>query len=150
VGTRKIGEAITSHLSIELVRYIVSVNEPTERGGLATWRLRVIDERIAEPREPLTLAELAELCRMSVRQLTRGFRTSWGCSVTDHLGQVRIDTAKRRLASSEESIATIATSLGYASQSSFTFAFRRAMGIAPNEYRKRSGRARALAERRLK
>jgi AraC family transcriptional regulator len=118
VGTREIGEAITSQLSIELARYIVSVNEPTERGGLASWRLRVIDERIAEPREPPTLAELAELCRMSVRQLTRGFRTSRGCSVTDHLGQVRIDTAKRRLASSQESIATIATSLGYASQSS--------------------------------
>jgi AraC family transcriptional regulator len=142
--------ALVDQLAIELARYIASVNEPTEKGGLASWRLRIIDERLAEPREPPTLAELAELCRMSVRQLTRGFRTSRGCSVGDHLAEVRIDAAKRRLSSSQESIKTIATSLGFSSQSSFTAAFRRATGgVTPNEYRKRAGRARALAERQL-
>ena len=149
VGTREICTAITSQLSIELARYIVSVNEPTERGGLASWRLRVIDERLAEPREPPTLVELAELCRMSVRQLTRGFRTSRGCSIGEHLAQVRIDAAKRRLSSSQDSIQAIAASMGFASQSSFTFAFRRATGSTPDEYRKRVGSARALAERRI-
>jgi AraC family transcriptional regulator len=150
VGTEEMCTALVDELSIELARYITSVSEPTEKGGLASWRLRVIDERVAEAREPPTLAELAELCRMSVRQLTRGFRTSRGCSVSDHLAQVRIDTAKRRLSSSEENIKTIATSLGFASQSSFTVAFRRATGSTPDEYRKRSGRARALADRGIK
>jgi AraC family transcriptional regulator len=151
LGTREMCTALVDQLAIELARYIVSVNEPTEKGGLASWRLRVIDERLAEPREPPTLAELADLCRMSVRQLTRGFRTSRGCSVSDHLAELRIDTAKRRLSASQETIKTIATSLGFASQSSFTVAFRRATGgVTPNEYRKRAGRARALAERGLK
>lgn len=150
VGTREICAAVISQLAIELARYIASVNEPTERGGLASWRLRVIDERLAEPREPPTLAELAELCRMSVRQLTRGFRTSRGCSIGEHLGQVRIDAAKRRLTSSQDSVQAIAASMGFASQSSFTFAFRRATGTTPDEYRKRVGRARALAEREIK
>ena len=149
VGIKELCAAITSQLAIELARYIVSVNEPTEKGGLASWRLRVIDERLAEAREPPTLAELAGLCRMSVRQLTRGFRTSRGCSIGGHLAQVRIDAAKRRLSSSQDSIQAIAASMGFASQSSFTVAFRRATGSTPDEYRKRAGRARALADRRI-
>jgi AraC family transcriptional regulator len=84
---------------------------------------------------------------MSVRQLTRGFRTSRGCSISDHLVELRIEAAKRRLASSQESIKTIAAAVGFASQSSFTFAFRRETGSTPNEFRKRAGRARALADR---
>jgi AraC family transcriptional regulator len=150
VGAMEMCNAVVSQLSIELARYIVSVNEPTERGGLASWRLRVVDERLAEPREPPTLAELAELCKMSVRQLTRGFRTSRGCSVSDHIAQVRIDAAKRRLSSSQESLKAIAASMGFAAQSSFTFAFRRATGITPSEYRNRTGSARALTDRRIK
>lgn len=146
VATKEMCEAIVSQLSIELARYITSVNEPTQKGGLASWRLRVIDTRLAEPGEPPALAELAALCKMSVRQLTRGFRTSRGCSMSDHLAQIRIDAAKRKLAT-DETIKTIATSLGYGSQSSFTFAFRRATGTTPDQYRKRAGRERRLADR---
>jgi AraC family transcriptional regulator len=144
-GVNEMCTAIIAQLSIELARYIVSVNEPTERGGLASWRLRVIDERVAEPREPPSLAELAELCKISIRQLTRGFRASRGCSINHHLAQMRIEKAKRML-STGESLRAIAASLGYGTQSSFTFAFRRATGITPNEYRNRAGRARALAD----
>ena len=34
-----------------------------------------------------SLAELAELCALSVRQLTRGFRASRGCSLGEHIAQ---------------------------------------------------------------
>lgn len=131
-------ESTLQLLSIELAQYIASVSKPTEKGGLADWRLRLIDTRLAEPREPPTLADLASLCKLSVRQLTRGFRTSRGSSICAHLNQVRIDAAKRRLAT-DESIRMISTAMGYATQSSFTFAFRRATGTTPDEYRKRAG-----------
>ena len=129
-------EAIVTQLAIELARYLTAVSEPTDKGGLAAWRLRAIDRRVTATGEPPTLDELAKICRLSVRQLTRGFRTSRGCSIRDFVAQSRIEAAKRRLAT-EESIKTIASSMGFSSQSNFTSAFRRATGVTPSDFRSR-------------
>lgn len=133
-------ELITAQLAIELARYCAVVNEGPQAGGLAPWRLRLIDERLREVREPPTLAELAELCRLSVRQLTRGFRASRGCSIGDYLALSRVEHAKRLLAG-DESVKSIAYSLGFSSPSSFCFAFRRATGETPGQFRQRLPRA---------
>jgi len=127
-------ELITTQIAIELARYCLAIDESPGAGGLATWRLRLIDERLAEVRQPPTLSELAGLCNISVRQLTRGFRASRGCSIGDYITQSRIDTAKRLLAG-EESIKSIARSMGFASASSFSYAFRRAAGVTPRQFR---------------
>jgi AraC family transcriptional regulator len=52
------------------------------------------------------------------------------------MAQMRIEAAKRRLAT-QESIKEIAVSMGFSSQSTFTYAFRRRAGITPNQFRKR-------------
>lgn len=140
VASQVLCEALVLELSIEIARYFIAVAEPMDQGGLAAWRLRTIDKRLAEPGEPPTLTELASLCDISVRQLTRGFRTSRGCSIGDYLAQNRIEAAKRRLAT-DESIKSIAISLGFASQSTFTYAFRRAAGVTPRDFRQRILRA---------
>lgn len=140
VGSREFAEALVLQLSIELARYLIATGEATEGGGLAAWRLRVIDKRLAQAGAPPTLVELAKLCDMSVRQLTRGFRTSRRSSIREYLGQSRIEAAKRRLAS-DESIKSIATSLGFSSQSTFTYAFRRVTGVTPRDFRQRILRA---------
>ncbi|CAN7314017.1 AraC family transcriptional regulator [Phenylobacterium sp. LjRoot225] len=135
-GFEALCEAIASQLSIELARYLMAASEAVDTGGLASWRLRVIDSRLAKPGAAPTLSDLAALCNISVRQLTRGFRTSRGCSIGDYMAQSRIETAKRRLATGE-GIKAIATSMGYASQSTFTYAFRCATGVTPREFRTR-------------
>lgn len=133
-------EATASLLSIEIARYLTDMREPVETGGLAAWRLRTIDRRLDEPGALPTLAELATLCNMSVRHLTRAFRVSRGCSISTYFAQSRIETAKRRLAGGE-SIKAIASSLGFSSQSNFTYAFRRATGVTPSLYKNRMLRA---------
>jgi AraC family transcriptional regulator len=140
VGGEELAEALMCQLSVEIARYLLATGEPTELGGLAAWRLRVIDKRMAQAGEPPTLAELASLCDISVRQLTRGFRTSRGCTIRDYLGQSRIEAAKRRLGT-DESLKSIATSLGFSSQSTFTYAFRQATGVTPRDFRQRILRA---------
>lgn len=135
-GFEVLAEAIASQLSVELARYLLAASEAADTGGLASWRLRVIDTRLEKPGPPPTLSDLAALCNMSVRQLTRGFRTSRGCSVGDYMAQRRIEAAKRRLAT-EESIKAIAASMGYASQSTFTYAFRCVTGVTPRQFRTR-------------
>lgn len=129
-------ELIVAQMAIELGRYCAAVTEGPTMGGLAPWRLRRIDERLREAEEMATLAELAELCRLSVRQLTRGFRISRGCSIGDYMARIRLDNAKRLLAA-EKSVKAIAYSLGFASPSSFSYAFRRAVGETPRQYRQR-------------
>jgi AraC family transcriptional regulator len=127
-------ELVAAQLAIELARYCAGAGERRPNGGLAPWRLRLIDERLREVREAPTLAELAGLCRLSVRQLTRGFRASRGCSIGDHVASSRLDHAKHLLAAGQ-SIKAVAYSLGFASPSGFCFAFRRATGQTPRQFR---------------
>jgi AraC family transcriptional regulator len=130
-------ELIAAQLAIELGRYCMNVNDIPVSGGLAPWRLRLIDECLREVRATPSLAELAALCKLSVRQLTRGFRTSRGCSIGDYVANRSIDHAKNLLAT-DQSVKSIAYALGFASPSSFCFAFRRATGVTPREFRQRA------------
>lgn len=137
VGGERLAEAITTQIAIEFARHLIAVNEPTETGGLASWRLRTIDRRLAEAGAPPTLGELAELCGMSVRHLTRAFRVNRGCSIGDYMEQVRIENAKRLLAGGD-SIKVVATRAGFATQSAFSHAFRSVTGVTPRQYRTRA------------
>jgi AraC family transcriptional regulator len=132
-------EFLTGELAIELARFCLEVDERPATGGLAGWRLRLIDERLSENPAAPSLAELAELCNVSVRQLTRGFKVSRGCSIGDYIESRRMEGAKRLLVAGEN-VKTIAFTLGFSSPSSFTFAFRRAVGISPSQFRQRQTR----------
>lgn len=135
-GSTELAGLIAGQLAIEVARYCRAIAEGPISGGLSSWRLRRIDERLHQTGAAPSLEELAALCNMSIRQLTRGFRTSRGCSIGDHIAQTRIGMAKRHLGSSE-SIKEIAFALGFSSPSSFAFAFRRATGATPRQFRQR-------------
>lgn len=132
-------ELVAGQLAIELGRYCNNVNDNPTTGGLAAWRLRLIDERLHEVREPPTLEELASLCKISVRQLTRGFRESRGTSIGEHVVSCRLDHAKRLL-NTDTSVKAVAYSLGFSSPSSFCYAFRKATNETPQEFRQRAAR----------
>ncbi len=136
LASDKMLDFISGELAIEIGRYCLEQAERPVTGGLAGWRLRLIDERIAEDTLAPSLSELAQICKMSIRQLTRGFRVSRGCSIGDYLEQHRMEAAKRLLMQGE-SVKSIAFALGFASPSSFTYAFRRAVGISPSHFRQR-------------
>jgi AraC family transcriptional regulator len=127
-------ELIVAQLTIELGRYFVKFDEIPPVGALARWRLQLIDERLHDSQEIPTLGELAALCKLSVRQLTRGFRASRSCSIGEYVASSRIERAKRLLVS-DASVKGIAYSLGFTSSSAFCFAFRRATGMTPGEFR---------------
>ena len=126
-------------LAIEVTRYCKANHEEPASRGLAPWRLQKIDERLREVTAPPTLGELATLCQLSVRQLTRGFRISRGCSIGDYVADNTVAQARRLLAT-DASIKAIAYSLGFASPSSFCFAFRRATQQTPSQYRQQLAR----------
>jgi AraC family transcriptional regulator len=130
-------DSMATQLAVELQRYCTTIDPRADRAGLARWRLRLIDERLAESHVDPTLAELAALCKLSVRQLTRGFRVSRGCSIGSYIAERRLDHAKRLLVEGQ-CIKVIAGSMGFASPSSFSYSFRRATGLTPGQFRDRS------------
>jgi AraC family transcriptional regulator len=127
-------ELLIAQIALELGRYCVTIQERPTQGALAPWRIRLVEERLRAIDQPPTLAELAEGCSMSVRQLTRAFRVSHGCSIGDYMAQCRIDHAKRML-TSDQSVKSVAYALGFSSPSSFSYAFRSATGLTPREYK---------------
>lgn len=128
-------DLIAAQLAIELGRYSVGVKHSSATSGLARWRLSAIDERVREPGKPPSLSELADLCGLSVRQLSRGFRVSRNCSIGHYVEHSRIENAKRLLISGR-SVKAVAYTMGFASPSSFSSAFHRATGIPPVRYRR--------------
>jgi AraC family transcriptional regulator len=128
-------DAATTQLTIELGRYFARASEQPPPGGLAAWRLRLIDDRLAAEVGPPSLSELAQLCSISIRQLTRGFRTSRGCSLGEFLATSRMERAKRMLADGA-TVQDVARGTGFASTSSFTYAFRTSTGQTPRQFQR--------------
>lgn len=128
-------ELVASQLAIELGRYFANGKFIIVKGGLAAAHLRIIDERVKALGKAPTLSELASLCKISVRHLSRGFQTSRGCSIGTYVEQSCLEHAKHLILSGEP-IAKVACTLGYSSRSSFSCAFRRTLGLTPAQFRK--------------
>ncbi len=93
--------------------------------------------------QPIKIDELAVRVHLSTSQFERRFRQLFKTTPTKHIQNVRVSAACHRLASSYETVATIASEVGFYDQSHFTRAFQRVMGVSPSEYRKQ-GRRRVL------
>lgn len=129
-------ELMVGQLRVELIRHGDLIKDQLARGGLAAWQMQAIEDRLRAASPPPSLAELAQLCRISVRQVSRAFRASKGCALGAYVQRRQIEHA-RLLLSKGESIAAIAAQLGFATSSGFCHAFRRAMGVTPGQYRER-------------
>lgn len=126
-------ESIATQMSVELFRHGNSISERHLHGGLARWQLRRVDERLREVRETPTLTELAALCGISVRHLTRIFHKSKGISIGSYVAESQMEHARTLLAAGQ-SVASVASTLGFSSSSGFCSAFRRVMGITPGRF----------------
>ncbi|RLP55191.1 MAG: AraC family transcriptional regulator [Ketobacter sp.] len=135
-ASEALAELIAGQLTIELTRHYASTLDDAKNGVLTPWRLRLIDERLMDLTEAPTLTELSELCKLSVRQLTRAFRASRGCSIGDYIAQCRIEKAKKYLEGTQ-CIKEVSYVVGFSTPAAFSYAFRRATGETPGEYRQR-------------
>ena len=84
----------------------------------------------------ITLDKLADLTHMNKYYLVHAFTKYTGLSPINYLLEKRIQEAKSLLESSDYSISQVASLIGFSSQSYFSQAFKKSLGISPNEYRK--------------
>lgn len=84
-----------------------------------------------------TLGELARAAQLGERTFQRRFRKATGRSPLEYLQALRVERAKRLLATSGQSVAEIADAVGYGDPASFFRLFRHMAGVTPGEYRQR-------------
>nr|WP_196242414.1 AraC family transcriptional regulator [Azospirillum oleiclasticum] len=94
-----------------------------------------------DPSRRWTLSDLAGEIAMSRTSFAVRFKRCVGVAPLDYLTRWRMLLAGERLATSATSIAALAPSLGYESESAFGAAFKRVMGCSPRTY----ARSRAAA-----
>jgi AraC family transcriptional regulator len=135
-------ELMAGQAALELSRYLLGIGESKAPGGLSPWCLKLIDERLTDAGTPPSLHELATLCNLSVRHLTRAFRASRGRSIGSYIAERRIERA-RELLESGMSVKSVAYATGFRAPSNFAAAFLRATGQTPRQYRQRAGRQNA-------
>ncbi|GAA3742464.1 AraC family transcriptional regulator [Streptomyces tremellae] len=112
--------------------------------ALPAGRLRALaDERLApalrlmheEPGRPWGLHELARAAAMSRTTFASRFREAAGVPPLAYLKDWRMRLARRALRTGATTVAELAGTLGYTSESAFSNAFKRETGVSPRRYR---------------
>lgn len=79
--------------------------------------------------------QVATRFSMSIRTLNRRFKNALGQTPLEYLQEIRINTAKDLLKTSNLSISEIADKVGYQDASYFTTLFKKKLATTPNDYR---------------
>jgi AraC-like DNA-binding protein len=116
-----------------------------EGSGTPSWLLALSEPRIgaviqaihAAPTKRWTLANLAELAGVSRSTLALRFKQVAGLPPLEYVSRWRMQLAARSLRNGQLTISSIAQTLGYESDSTFSSTFRRIMKCSPKEYRAR-------------
>jgi transcriptional regulator GlxA family with amidase domain len=97
----------------------------------------VLDAVTADPGGDHSREALAARTGVSVRHLTRLFRTELGTTAAHFVERTRVEAAIGLLESGTEAMDVIARRSGFGSQETMRRAFKRELGIAPSTYRAR-------------
>ena len=127
------------HLSafIDLAKALCTLSAEAGFGNLHQTHRRQIEAYISRHlTERITKQDLANLCHVSGRQISRIFEEGFHMPLPEYIHRERIAKAASFLLTSNYTIAEIAGRLGYASQSHFSTTFKKYMGVTPGEYQK--------------
>lgn len=99
----------------------------------------------ADPGADWSVAKLARLAGLSVRQFSRVFTAQVGCGPGRYVERVRLEWARRRLEEGSASVEVIARGCGFGTGEALRKAFVRRLGCSPSRYRERFAMGSAVA-----
>jgi AraC family transcriptional regulator len=146
VGARRFVERALAMLGADRPKPVAVESRTLCSGGLAAWQAlqakAMIEKHLSER---LPIAEIASAVRLSSSHFARAFKRSIGCPPHRYMLIRRIEHAKERMQTGEESLAQIALSCGFSDQAHFTRCFKRCEGETPTGWFRRvtSGRMQA-------
>ena len=139
LGTRALTGALMKTCLVMLLRRHLEGSEPhsvfladAQDPRLGKAVVAVLDK----PAVVHTVASLAAVAGMSRSVFARDFQDSFAMSPMEFVAKTRLHHAAEMLRSSDVSIKVIAASIGIASRSHFSRAFRAAYGTDPRNFRK--------------
>lgn len=106
--------------------------------AFSSYRIHhIMNAILSRPEREHSIEELAAQAGVTPTHFCRIFKKATGVSPHQYVMKARLNRAQHMLEQSETSMATIADSLGFTSQSHFTRAFRQFAGETPSDFRKR-------------
>ncbi len=96
--------------------------------------IRHMDENF---REHVSIQQMAKMVKMSSTLFNRRFQELLHMTPSDYLLTLRVQTARRLLTGTNQSLAVVAANTGFCDQSHFCKRFREVAGITPLKYRQR-------------
>jgi AraC-like DNA-binding protein len=138
------GHLISEHLAHIMLVQVLRIHLATRNGAGVGWLHALGDRQLsrvvgavhADPARRWTLAELARIAGMSRSTFAYRFKQTVGAAPMEYLTRWRMLLAGDRLRNSGDSVASIALSVGYESESAFSTAFRRAMSCSPRQFQR--------------
>jgi transcriptional regulator GlxA family with amidase domain len=137
------GEAVALRVARQLVMYLkrpggqsqfsVPIEPVSTTRRMDDLRRHVVQNVTA----PLTVADLAAHAHVSERQLTRLFKTELGTTPAAYIESARVEAARNRLESTDDTLERVATACGFNTVDTLIRAFRRRLDTTPTEYRGR-------------
>lgn len=97
---------------------------------------RITEYMDAHLLEDVSLDRLCAEFAMSKTHMRAMFREQLGCGITEYVGHLKIERAKRYIREDTCNITEIAERLGYSSIHYFSRHFKKATGMSPSEYLK--------------
>lgn len=149
VGTQAITEALMKQCLILLLRQHLTRNaESPLFAALHDPRLvRAVTAVLENPAASHTVESLAAAAGMSRASFAERFSQAFHQTPIDFVQKVRLRIAAQLLTTTDLPVNVIASSIGYASRSYFSRAFRAAYGLDPKTYRQVSGQEEREPER---
>lgn len=149
LGSSEVTSALMKHCLIVFLRRHLGehgTSSPIFR-ALHDPRLAVAVAAVVDaPAMPHTVESLAALCGMGRTVFAERFTAVFGEGPIAFLHRARLNLAAQLLTTSPMPVKVIAASVGYASRSYFSYAFKAAYGIDPTAFRKRRAEADRGAE----
>jgi AraC-like DNA-binding protein len=137
------GESVLARMSelmfIEVIRAHIEALPKEQTGWLAGLRDRVVGRALnllhARASYAWTLDELSKESGLSRSAFMDRFTNLIGLPPMQYLARWRMQVAANRLINGTDSIARIASEVGYASEAAFSRAFKKSVGVSPAAWR---------------
>jgi transcriptional regulator GlxA family with amidase domain len=138
-----LGSGVALAVARNLVVYVVRAGGQSQFSGSVNFQSRAAQGDLqnlvawlqANVEQDIGVEAMAEHCAMSVRNLHRRCRMSFGLAPAALFAELRLEHARSLLLDATMSVARAAHACGFATPAAFSKAFRRRFGVSPQQYR---------------
>ncbi|PRO66995.1 response regulator transcription factor [Alkalicoccus urumqiensis] len=129
-------EAVAAQAEKQLTFLLTQLKEQYEQQKEGTMK-RFLHYLETHFDEEMTLEEAAASVHMSPAYFSRQFKEASGRTFVDYITQLRVDSAKEYLRTTNRSLKEIGSDVGYKDPNYFSRVFRKTTGLSPSQYRQR-------------